>query len=185
MPILVFVYVHGHHPHCDHPDHSRGIWATDVSSLALPLPSQFQLRVCPSLADKRAAGPSASSADDGDEHGGRGGGLPEAKRVKKSDPFEGPHEDSDLFLGKVGQEEGGEKMVGLLNKFSIVDEHFLLVTEGMSLSKLLCGGTRTSFDEAKDLLKGGLGAESQSYGKTLVSCTKGVLLGCIRPTISK
>jgi hypothetical protein len=57
--------------------------------------------------------------------------------VKKSDPFEGPHDGSDLFLGKVGQNEGGEVMVGLLNKFSIVDEHFLLVTEGSSILSLV------------------------------------------------
>ena len=58
--------------------------------------------------------------------------MPEPKRQKAADPFEGPYDGNDLFVGKVGQEEGGEKMVALLNRFSVVDHHFLLVSEGQS-----------------------------------------------------
>ncbi|CED85235.1 APA1_2 [Phaffia rhodozyma] len=81
---------------------------------------RYEIRVCPALKEKRAAksGSSPSPSDDSEP----------LKRQKPADPFEGPY-DNDLFLGKVGQEEGGEKMVALLNKFSVVDQHFLLVTE--------------------------------------------------------
>jgi ATP adenylyltransferase/5',5'''-P-1,P-4-tetraphosphate phosphorylase II len=75
------------------------------------------VRVCPALKakhDSSAAAAAASADRDEDDKP-----TPAPKRSKPDDPFEGPYE-TDLLVGRVGQEEGGEKMVALLNKFSVV-----------------------------------------------------------------
>lgn len=74
---------------------------------------QFEVRVCPALKAKHDASTAVTASADVDKP------TPAPKRVKPDDPFEGPYE-SDLLVGRVGQEEGGEKMVALLNKFSVV-----------------------------------------------------------------
>lgn len=92
----------------------------------LPFLLQFELRVCPALEAKRAAALNSEPSSVNED----GKPVPQGKRQKAADPFEGPYEGNDLYLGKVGQEDDGLKMVGLLNRFSVVDEHFLLVSEG-------------------------------------------------------
>lgn len=76
---------------------------------------QFEVRVCPALKAKHDASVAARSGSNNDDEQPH----PAAKRAKPDDPFEGPYT-SDLLIGKVGQEEGEEKMVALLNKFSVV-----------------------------------------------------------------
>ncbi|KAL7411842.1 hypothetical protein BDY24DRAFT_395032 [Mrakia frigida] len=88
----------------------------------------FEIRVCPALEAKRSAANESDSSSVNED----GKPVPQGKRQRASDPFEGPYEGNDLYLGKVAQEDepdGGEKMVGLLNRFSVVDHHFLLVSE--------------------------------------------------------
>ncbi|KAL5528319.1 APA2 [Sanghuangporus sanghuang] len=88
---------------------------------------QFQIRLCPALQQKPRL-PTPHFDDEqsaANEHG--------AYRVdmhpKKPDPFAPPYI-PNLLVGELRDEEEGEEFVILLNKYSVVPNHFLMVTKG-------------------------------------------------------
>ncbi|KAF9567972.1 hypothetical protein CPC08DRAFT_757855 [Agrocybe pediades] len=52
----------------------------------------------------------------------------EGSNGKKFDPFAPPY-NKNLYVGELKEEESGEEFVVLLNKYSVVPQHFLLVTK--------------------------------------------------------
>ncbi|KAL5507168.1 APA2 [Sanghuangporus vaninii] len=87
---------------------------------------QFQIRLCPALQQKPRL-PTPHFDDEqsaANEHG--------AYRVdvhpKKPDPFAPPYI-PNLLVGELRDEEEGEEFAILLNKYSVVPDHFLMVTK--------------------------------------------------------
>jgi len=74
---------------------------------------EYEIRKCPALREKSVNATSNSSAT-----------LPHAK----SDPFESPYS-KDLLVGELHGEDNSKYIV-MLNKYSIVRHHFLLITKG-------------------------------------------------------
>jgi len=73
----------------------------------------FEIRLCPALLQK----PSSPTPH-----------LELGEKEKRSDPFKSPY-NPNLYVGELKDEEEGTEYVVLLNKYSVVEEHFLLVTK--------------------------------------------------------
>ncbi|KAL9711562.1 bifunctional AP-4-A phosphorylase/ADP sulfurylase [Leucoagaricus gongylophorus] len=71
---------------------------------------EFQISVCPALKNKPKPLPS------------------QAPEEKLSDPFDPPYNEN-LYIGELKDDRYGEEYVVLLNKFSVVPNHFLLVSK--------------------------------------------------------
>ncbi|KAF9529232.1 ATP adenylyltransferase-domain-containing protein [Crepidotus variabilis] len=82
---------------------------------------EYQVRLCPALLHKPTLPtPHFDAADVGvAAHGSRG---------KVFDPFAPPYNEN-LYVGELQDQETQEEFVVLLNKFSVVPHHFLLVTK--------------------------------------------------------
>ncbi|GJJ06356.1 hypothetical protein Clacol_000547 [Clathrus columnatus] len=80
--------------------------------LHVELAIEFHLRLCPALQKKPTSG----------DHGHNISG----KKKGDHDPFAPPYE-TQLYIGELEEDE--EKYVVLLNKFSVVPRHFLLVSK--------------------------------------------------------
>ncbi|KAH0827857.1 ATP adenylyltransferase-domain-containing protein [Lanmaoa asiatica] len=95
------------------------IICTDAE-LHLPLPSQFELRLCTALqrkpVDRDAAGQLSLSS--------------ESSAVVKKNPFAPPYI-PELYIGELSLQDGDDvsHYVVLANKFAVVPHHFLLVTK--------------------------------------------------------
>ncbi|KAH9992621.1 HIT-like domain-containing protein [Russula vinacea] len=76
----------------------------------------FEIRLCPALLEKPEM---PTTHIDGRE---------KAKKEKRGDVFEPPY-NPNLYVGELQDEEEGAEYVVLLNKYSVVEEHFLLVTK--------------------------------------------------------
>ncbi|CAE6486236.1 unnamed protein product [Rhizoctonia solani] len=72
--------------------------------------SEFEITICPAL-QKKPVTP-----------------APDFARVDKPDPFAPPYI-PDLFVGELKDELDGDEFAILLNKFSIIPGHFLMVTK--------------------------------------------------------
>ncbi|CCO36412.1 hypothetical protein BN14_10546 [Rhizoctonia solani AG-1 IB] len=72
---------------------------------------QFEITTCPAL-QKKPTLP-----------------APDFAKVEKPDPFAPPYV-PDLFIGELKDELDGDEYVILLNKFSVIPGHFLMVTKG-------------------------------------------------------
>jgi len=77
----------------------------------------FEIRLCPALLQKP---PLPTPHFDL--------GATECEKKKQSDPFKSPY-NPNLYVGELKDEEEGTEYVVLLNKYSVVEEHFLLVTK--------------------------------------------------------
>jgi len=83
----------------------------------------FEIRLCPALLHKPELPtphfePAAGGVAITDDH----------REEKRADVFEPPY-NPNLYVGKLRDEEEGTEYVVLLNKYSVVEEHFLLVTK--------------------------------------------------------
>ncbi|KAH9957949.1 ATP adenylyltransferase-domain-containing protein [Russula dissimulans] len=83
----------------------------------------FEIRLCPALLHKPEPPtprfePAAGGAAITDDH----------REEKRADVFEPPY-NPNLYVGDLRDEEEGTEYVVLLNKYSVVEEHFLLVTK--------------------------------------------------------
>lgn len=74
----------------------------------------FEIRLCPALLEKPALPTPHFEPAVGDHD--------------KSDPFKSPY-NPNLYIGELKDEEEGTEYVVLLNKYSVVEEHFLLITK--------------------------------------------------------
>ncbi|CAK5281334.1 unnamed protein product [Mycena citricolor] len=74
---------------------------------------EYELRVCPALQKK----PQSPATE-----------LPDTLPRDKPDPFQSPY-NPNLFLGELQDADSGERYTVLLNKYSVVPRHFLLVTK--------------------------------------------------------
>jgi len=74
---------------------------------------EYEIRLCPALQKKPTAGTSGTNHTS-------------SSRAKPQDPFAPPYT-SDLFVGEICHSE--EEYAVLLNKYSVVPRHFLLVTK--------------------------------------------------------
>ncbi|EIM83050.1 uncharacterized protein STEHIDRAFT_102585 [Stereum hirsutum FP-91666 SS1] len=80
---------------------------------------EFQIRLCPALLHKPPLPtPHFDPASESDAHTGKG----------KPDPFMPPYV-PNLYIGELKDEEEGDEYVFLLNKYSVVPYHFLMVTK--------------------------------------------------------
>ncbi|KAI9463602.1 ATP adenylyltransferase-domain-containing protein [Lactarius psammicola] len=77
----------------------------------------FEIRLCPALLQKPTlpTPPLEVTAAD-------------SEREKRPDPFKPPY-NPNLYVGELKDEEEGIEYAVLLNKYSVVEEHFLLVTK--------------------------------------------------------
>ncbi|KAL5485097.1 APA2 [Sanghuangporus weigelae] len=86
---------------------------------------QFQIRLCPALQQKpRLPTPHFDDEQSAHEHGA----YRVDKHPKKPDPFAPPYI-PNLLVGELRDEEEGEEFAILLNKYSVVPNHFLMVTK--------------------------------------------------------
>ncbi|KAL5523889.1 hypothetical protein ACEPAG_8062 [Sanghuangporus baumii] len=87
---------------------------------------QFQIRLCPALQQKpRLPTP---HFDDEQSAANEHGMYRVDKRPEKPDPFAPPYI-PNLLVGELRDEEEGEEFAILLNKYSVVPGHFLMVTK--------------------------------------------------------
>ncbi|KAF8482888.1 ATP adenylyltransferase-domain-containing protein [Russula ochroleuca] len=81
----------------------------------------FEIRLCPALLQKPEM-----PTPQFDASGREKANLKE--KEKRGDVFEPPY-NPNLYVGELQDEEEGAEYVVLLNKYSVVEEHFLLVTK--------------------------------------------------------
>ncbi|KAI5123679.1 hypothetical protein M0805_001707 [Coniferiporia weirii] len=86
---------------------------------------EFEIRLCPALQNKPKL---PTPHFEVDAQIVRAGGAANAETAGKLDPFAPPY-NLNLLVGELKDEEEGEEFVVLLNKFSVVPCHFLLVTK--------------------------------------------------------
>jgi len=77
---------------------------------------EFEIRLCPALQHKPAVSSSLNAADAAFDSG------------KVSDPFAPPY-NPNLYVGEMKDDESQEEFVVLLNKYSVIPHHFLMVTK--------------------------------------------------------
>ncbi|KAH9047834.1 HIT-like domain-containing protein [Lactarius hengduanensis] len=77
----------------------------------------FEIRLCPALLQKPPLPTPHFEVAAGDH-----------EKEKRTDPFKPPY-NPNLYVGELKDEEEGTEYVVLLNKYSVVEEHFLLVTK--------------------------------------------------------
>ncbi|KAH8990532.1 HIT-like domain-containing protein [Lactarius akahatsu] len=77
----------------------------------------FEIRLCPALLQKPPLPTPHFEVATGDH-----------EKEKRTDPFQPPY-NPNLYVGELKDEEEGTEYVVLLNKYSVVEEHFLLVTK--------------------------------------------------------
>ncbi|KAF8210649.1 HIT-like domain-containing protein [Mycena galopus ATCC 62051] len=77
---------------------------------------EYEIRLCPALQNKPNLPTPHFTAQDN------------TPSQKKADPFEPPY-NQNLFIGELRDEDNAEDYVVLLNKYSVVPQHFLLVTK--------------------------------------------------------
>jgi len=87
----------------------------------------FEIRLCPAL-QKKPTPPNVAMTQEGN-HPTIPNAITSHGDVPRKDPFSPPYTEA-LFLGDLTQEEDTEEeFVTLLNKYSVVRDHFLLVTK--------------------------------------------------------
>ncbi|KAH9002052.1 ATP adenylyltransferase-domain-containing protein [Lactarius hatsudake] len=77
----------------------------------------FEIRLCPALSQKPPLPTPHFEGAAGDH-----------EKAKRTDPFKPPY-NPNLYVGELKDEEEGTEYIVLLNKYSVVEEHFLLVTK--------------------------------------------------------
>ncbi|KAJ8514388.1 hypothetical protein ONZ45_g8050 [Pleurotus djamor] len=90
---------------------------------------EFELRLCPALQKKPSQPPSTGV----DNAAGDGASATSGNKGTVFDPFAPPY-NANLFVGELRDELDGEEYVVLLNKYSVVPDHFLLVTKELVLA---------------------------------------------------
>ncbi|KAF8274482.1 hypothetical protein EI94DRAFT_687821 [Lactarius quietus] len=83
----------------------------------------FQIRLCPALLEKPTLPTLHFDLD-----------AAECEKKKRLDPFKAPY-NPNLYVGELKDEEEGTEYVVLLNKYSVVEEHFLLITKEFQSQK--------------------------------------------------
>ncbi|KAH9979160.1 hypothetical protein BJV74DRAFT_780499 [Russula compacta] len=83
----------------------------------------FEIRLCPALLQKPELAPAHLASEPG-----TGAANANHEKEKRTDVFKPPY-NPNLYVGELRDEEEGNEYVVLLNKYSVVEEHFLLITK--------------------------------------------------------